>query len=56
MLILMPYYRIKNFIISMGKTERNIFENDVRRFVEMNKFFNHDYELPAKPPVSIHSN
>lgn len=38
-LILRPYYRIKNFITSMGKKERDIFENDMRRFAEMNKFF-----------------
>jgi len=39
-LILRPYYRIKNFITSMGRSERNIFERDRKRFAEMNNFFN----------------
>ncbi len=38
--ILRPYYRIKNFITSMGKSERDIFERDRKRFAEMNNFFN----------------
>lgn len=37
--ILRPYYRIKNFITSRGKTERDIFENDMKKFAEMNNFF-----------------
>src|SRR3972149_5358583 len=39
--ILRPYYRIKNFITSMGKSERDIFERDRKRFAEMNNFFTH---------------
>lgn len=38
-LILRPYYRIKNFIALIGKTERDIFEKDMKRFAEMNNFF-----------------
>ena len=38
--ILRPYYRIRNFITSMGKSERDIFERDRKRFAEMNNFFN----------------
>ncbi|TVL96690.1 MAG: B12-binding domain-containing radical SAM protein [Candidatus Brocadia sp. WS118] len=37
--VLRPYYRIKNFITSLGKTERDIFENDMKKFAEMNNFF-----------------
>ncbi|MEP9410771.1 MAG: B12-binding domain-containing radical SAM protein [Candidatus Brocadia sp.] len=44
-LILRPYYRIKNFLTAIGKTERNIFERDMKRFVEMNNFFGHDFKL-----------
>jgi len=43
--ILRPYYRIKNFITSIGKTERDIFERDMERFVEMNNFFDHNFKL-----------
>lgn len=38
-LILRPYYRIKNFITSIGKTERDIFKKEMKRFAEMNNFF-----------------
>ena len=38
-LILRPYYRIKNFITSIGKTERDIFEKDIERLSKMNSFF-----------------
>jgi len=37
--MLRPYYRIKNFITSLGKSERDIFERDRKRFAEMNNFF-----------------
>jgi radical SAM superfamily enzyme YgiQ (UPF0313 family) len=37
--ILRPYYRMKNFITSLGKTERDIFKEDMKRFAEMNNFF-----------------
>jgi hypothetical protein len=36
--ILRPYYRIKNFITSMGKSEHDIFERDRKRFAEINNF------------------
>lgn len=39
--ILRPYYRIKNFITSVGKTDRDIFESDMRRLAKMNSFFHH---------------
>ena len=39
MLILRPYYRIKNLITSIGKTELDIFKRDMKRNVEMNAFF-----------------
>lgn len=39
--VLRPYYRIKNFIISIGKKERDIFEKDMENFAEMNNFFDH---------------
>lgn len=38
--ILRPYYRVKNFITSIGKSERDIFKRDRKRFAEMNNFFN----------------
>lgn len=38
-LVLRPYYRMKNFIISIGKTERSIFEKDIERLSRMNSFF-----------------
>lgn len=38
-LILRPYYRIKNLITSVGKTDRDIFKEDMKRFSEMNQFF-----------------
>ncbi|MDN3514679.1 MAG: B12-binding domain-containing radical SAM protein [Candidatus Brocadia sp.] len=41
-LILRPYYRIKNFITSIGKTEREIFEKEMKKFAELNDFFDHD--------------
>lgn len=41
-LILRPYYRIKNFLTSMGKREREIFEKDMKKFAEMNNFFDHE--------------
>ncbi len=40
-LILRPYHRIKNFIASLGKTERDLFKKDMKRFAEMNNFFDH---------------
>ena len=40
--ILRPYYRIKNFITSMGKSERDIFEKGMRILAEMNNFLNHN--------------
>ena len=42
--ILRPYYRLKNFITSMGKSERDIFERDRKRFAEMNNFFNYKFK------------
>ena len=39
MLVLRPYYRIKNLITSIGKTEMDIFKMDMKRNVEMNAFF-----------------
>ncbi len=39
--VLRPYYRIKNFITSIGKKERDIFEKDMENFAEMNNFFDH---------------
>ena len=39
MLVLRPYYRIKNRITSLGKTELDIFKRDMKRNVEMNAFF-----------------
>ena len=41
-LILRPYYRIKNFITSIGKTGHDIFRKDIKRLAEMNNFFNHN--------------
>jgi radical SAM superfamily enzyme YgiQ (UPF0313 family) len=38
-IVLRPFYRIKNFFTSIGKTERDLFEKDMKRFAEMNKFF-----------------
>ena len=38
-LILRPYYRIKNCITSIGKTELGIFKRDMKRYAEMNAFF-----------------
>ncbi|MCF6147441.1 MAG: radical SAM protein [Candidatus Kuenenia sp.] len=38
-LFLRPYYRMKNFISSIGKTERDIFEREIKRCAEMNNFF-----------------
>ena len=38
-LILRPYYRIKNIITSIGKTEHDLFERDMKSLAEMNKFF-----------------
>ena len=38
-LVLRPYYRIKNRITSIGKTELDIFKRDMKRYVEMNAFF-----------------
>ncbi|HQU30525.1 MAG: B12-binding domain-containing radical SAM protein [Planctomycetia bacterium] len=38
-IVLRPFYRIKNFFASIGKTERDMFEKDMKRFAEMNKFF-----------------
>lgn len=42
--ILRPYYRLKNFITSMGKSERDIFEKEMKRLAEMNHFFNHKFK------------
>lgn len=42
--ILRPYYRIKNFITSMGKSERDIFEREMKRLAGMNHFFNHKFK------------
>lgn len=38
-LILRPYCRIKNFFISIGKTEHDVFKNDMKKLAEVNKFF-----------------
>ncbi len=38
-LILRPYYLIKNFITSIGKTERQIFEQEMARITRTNEFF-----------------
>lgn len=38
-LILRPYYRIKNFITSIGKTERELFEQEMARITKTNEFF-----------------
>ncbi|KKO19179.1 MAG: hypothetical protein BROFUL_02106 [Candidatus Brocadia fulgida] len=38
-LVLRPYYRMKNFITSWGRKERDIFNSDMKKFAEMNKFF-----------------
>ena len=37
----------------MGKSERDIFERDRKRFAEMNNFFNHDFKLQALPAKNI---
>ena len=37
-LILRPYYRIKNLIKSIGKTEHEIFKKDMKRLAKMNNF------------------
>jgi len=38
-LFLRPYYRLKNFVFSIGKTERDIFKREIKRCEEMNRFF-----------------
>lgn len=42
--ILRPYYRIKNFISSLGKTEHDIFKRDMRKFIETNNFFGPNFK------------
>jgi len=37
----------------MGKPERDIFERDMERFVEMNNFFDHDFKLQVLPAKNI---
>ncbi len=37
--VLRPYYRIKNFIVERGMTQRDLYERDMERAVEMNRFF-----------------
>lgn len=38
LLILRPYYRLKDFITSLGKTEREIFEREMQHYIKMNEF------------------
>lgn len=42
--LLRPYYRLKNFITSLGKPERDIFKIEMKRLAEMNNFFNHNFK------------
>ena len=37
--LLRPYYRLKNFITSIGKSEHDIFKKELKRLAEMNNFF-----------------
>lgn len=39
LLILRPYYRLKNLITSLGQTEREIFEREMQHYIKMNEFF-----------------
>jgi radical SAM superfamily enzyme YgiQ (UPF0313 family) len=41
-LIFRPYYRMKSFFISIGKTERDIFKNDMKKVAEANNFFGNE--------------
>lgn len=42
--ILRPYYRIKNFFSSLGKTEYAIFRKDMEKFMKANNFFDRKTE------------
>lgn len=37
--ILRPYYRMKNFFSSLGKTDYAIFKQDMEKFIKVNNFF-----------------
>lgn len=38
LLLLRPYYRLKNLIVSLMNSERRIFDMEMRRYIEMNEF------------------
>lgn len=38
-ILLRPYYRLKNFITSIGKSERDIFKQEMKRLSDINNFF-----------------